>query len=264
MTTYTQAEPFEFEGDRLYRTDKGDLAHALGHSKTFYLRAHPEAIHAFIEAERHRAQWTEQEDGTWRKGRWTGGVDTTGRPHPEYVMHDDFPGSQWRKDQGGYGTRFLRTGHAVLDDFLAFHAARTKPEFTPLPVPEVGQWGEFMLRDGSKVAGSVASITNAGDHVALTVDGETLTMNLSALMEDNCKWPTDITAWHPIDPPQPAWRTAQAGDLVEVKWTESEAWKRALKVQDGRLLDATYGFEVQTESIIDSRPVTIESPGVEK
>lgn len=330
MTTYTQAEPFEFEGVKVWRKKHKPsvlcVRDAFEFSPTFYMESSVvKAITAMLEAERHPATWTEQEDGSWRKGPWVA-VRNANWKNQWAVMHDDFPNSRWAEGASGGASSAAASALVILADFLTFYAAHTKPEilpdpevgehiwlerrdgqvfvgvvasvapshyvmlegsphqghwgpskegallgqiiawgliepeFTPLPVPDVGQWGEFTLRDGTVVRDQVTG-----------VEGTTLRRLFfkvshaaylpSEPMQDGVEVSNDIIAWHPIDPPQPEEPTG-FGAVVNVG-----GWRyvRVPGVRPSEWLWIRAGeFGISWDALVTRGPVTIESRGVEK
>ena len=118
MSTFTQENPFEFEGNWVGRRNESGqvVASFRGHTASIFSREGAEFCHAFVEAERN--EW--HEDGTgFRKGRWI----AVGKEDSWHVRHDDFEGSSWASYTGGGGAPFARDAAALLQDFLNWHEA---------------------------------------------------------------------------------------------------------------------------------------------
>lgn len=81
---------------------------------------------------------------------------------------------------------------------------RIAPAFTPLPIPNEGQWIRATLRGGAVVEGQVESMKKDDKRAFMKLDiagyGQVLYLNLT---EDAAKVARDIIAWEPIDPPAP-------------------------------------------------------------
>lgn len=126
MTKYTRENPFEFEGVRAYRFPDGRVFSDHAESGRAEASKHPEAIHAFIEAERTGWHWTNDDHTEARNGRWCGQVDPDGG---SAVSHDDFPGSGWgARSSDPDGKPFARNARDKYREFVAWRAEQDQPE----------------------------------------------------------------------------------------------------------------------------------------
>ena len=124
MSKFTEAKPFEFEGNWVGRRNESGqvVASFRGHTASIFSREGAEFCHAFVEAENN--EWHEDGDG-FRKGRWF--VDDSERPYV-YVSHLDLPGEAWACfDLYNWDRGTPNAVRAVGASFHAWHAA-TYPE----------------------------------------------------------------------------------------------------------------------------------------
>lgn len=263
MSKYTKDEPFMLShGYKVGRKLDDICTQSPPHEWHHHERTHAEAIAEMLEAERHPDTWTVQEDGTWRKGRWVAKGDNK----DAMCWHEDFPKCKFRHVTSGnflaslsniaLESRMQALLGEQMQDFLA-HLAAT--EWKPLPVPEVGTWGRFTLRNGTEITGRVVK-TQSVEPVATRVVVEDAYQNPASVYiprrANSHHW-LDIIAWNPIDPPQPPEPTG-LGAVVEV---EGE-----LYLNDHKHPACWWRSEdcPRTWRELTSRgPVTVRSPGVE-
>lgn len=301
MAKFTRENPFEFEGGRIPvilwpLSDNGlsDLRCAFKHYPATEFNVDRDvaaAVMAFRaqdsldaykpEAEAHPAEWTEQGEGTWRKGRVTvvdgGSSGVAGREiwgiyHSDLGMEGSWCQATFRKDGTDLDELTIFQSDLFLThitDFLAHLAAqKSEPEFTPLPVPEVGQWIRAELRDGTVVEGEVAHAIKNANLVRIRFIGSRgwgLFINLTEEMESSQAIASDILAWSPIDPPVPDEPTglgAVVRDDQENIWTRADRGTLPwfLTRKDGNGGATTWAH---WSDVLRFGPVTVESPGVE-
>ena len=135
-TKYTKDEPFEFEGAQVWEVVtpgiSRDIHYDFGHS---FGRGNVPAnlagvLHAMIEAERNEWVYTNDEHTESRKGRWAIRFSPCNKSW--FVTHDDFPGTEWEAVHENQvntppARRSAKHAIAVIDDFLAGHAAQNQP-----------------------------------------------------------------------------------------------------------------------------------------
>lgn len=198
--------------------------------------------------------WSDMGDGTWRKERWVA-FPFLGKWR---MNHDDFAvpiEGQCLAFQGNpdpCGNIACSTAQDQLTDFLTWHAANT---FTPLPIPEVGQWGRFELRDGRVVEGEVTSVYSCAWHEMVYLESKVTWLNTSVYAIED---PYDILAWSPIDPPQPAEPTG-LGAVVEVG---GKFYVRTNLSSEHPWLDISTGKHSKWGPPPNG-PVTVKAPGVD-
>ena len=117
MSTFTQENPFEFEGGKMWSNEQGDVVVDAGGMGSMSSPLVATRHHAFIEAENN--VW--HEDGKWfRKGRWF--VDDSERPYV-YVSHNDIPGEAWAfLSPTNWDRSTPNAVRAIGASFFAWHA----------------------------------------------------------------------------------------------------------------------------------------------
>lgn len=123
MTEYTKEEPFEFEGVKIWRTERGGAKVYVPIEGEYLVPAR--AVHAFIEAEREGWHWTNDERTEARNGRWSAQRSTDNK---WLIYHDDFHSAVGGE---GWSTKCISNpcfiGRKKVADFLAWHAAQSQP-----------------------------------------------------------------------------------------------------------------------------------------
>ena len=118
MSKFTEAKPFEFEGNWVGRRNESGqvVASFRGHTASIFSREGAEFCHAFLEAENN--EWHEDGDG-FRKGRWLAEITADGR---SLLRHVD-TGAQVMARQDNIKWGHMNAAEDVLHDFLAWHTA---------------------------------------------------------------------------------------------------------------------------------------------
>lgn len=130
MPKYTETEPFEFEGVKVWREFGVFRWGAL--TNNVEAEGIARALHAFIEAERNEWHYTNADKTEARKGRFTA-VETDS--HGWRFAHDELPGFTAHRsapDSVVRGFDVVAIGFeafkGVIDEFEAWHAAQQQQE----------------------------------------------------------------------------------------------------------------------------------------
>lgn len=154
MRKYTEAEPFEFKGVKVWREFGVFRWGAL--TNNVEAEGIARALHAFIEAERNEWHYTNEDKTEARKGRWT---VTDGRPQGlpgrwgisnDDLRHDG--DGTWCNavcnpngglSKSGLTPSICEVFEGVMTDFLTWHAAQQQPE-------EPTGWGAVVEVEGCR------------------------------------------------------------------------------------------------------------------
>ena len=121
MSTFTQENPFEFEGGKMWSNEQGDVVVDAGGMGSMSSPLVATRHHAFIEAENN--VWHEDGDG-FRKGPWVV-LRHIGKPGEFMVSHVDFPraGLVDTTGEAEFSDRITHPASLIADAFLEWYAA---------------------------------------------------------------------------------------------------------------------------------------------
>lgn len=138
-------------------------------------------------------------------------------------------------------------------EWTLYRRAPNPAKFVPLDVPEVGQWIEATLRDGSVVAFQVTGRTNCRTWVALQGPPNLDFAHINTAV-DAPKGNNDIISWRPTTPPAPAEPTG-LGAVVAADG------RKFIRLHSGRW-EGPSKTDYLWSAVINGGPVTVLSEGV--